>query len=90
MTPLLEKPPFVGFTASGKTGSVPPLRLKIAMTAPKTSTPAKTDNNLKSNRFSDFTNGGFKGHSLNRVAALALGGSEPTVTDAASCTKVGF
>jgi hypothetical protein len=64
-------------------GSVPPLRLKIATTAPKTSTPAKTDNKLQSNRFSDFMNGGFKWYSIDRVAALALGCSEPVLQDAA-------
>lgn len=75
--------------ASCALGSVSPLRLKIAMTAPKTSTLAKTDNKLKSNRFPDFTNGGFKGHSINRVAAPALGGNEPILQNAACCTSVG-
>ena len=69
-----EKVPFVRCAASVKLGSEPPLRLIIATTAPKTSTPAKTDNALKGNRFPDNTNGGFKGHPMNLGAALALGG----------------
>jgi hypothetical protein len=83
----LLKQPFVYHAASNTSGSVPPLRLKIAMTAPKTSTLAKTDNKLKSDRFPDFTNGGFKGHSINRVAAPALDGYEPTLTNAATFTN---
>lgn len=66
-------------------GSQLPLRLKIATTALKMSAPAKTDNGLKGNRFPDFTNGGFKGRSINQGAAPALGGSEPIVIDAAGC-----
>lgn len=81
---------FVMRAASVKVGSVPPLRLKIATTALKTSTPAKTDNRLEGNRFPDFTNGGFKEHLINGSAALALGGSEPKSTDAALCTNGGY
>jgi hypothetical protein len=67
-----------------------PLRLQIAMTAPKTSMPADAYNRLESNEFPDITNGGFQRHSTDRCAALALGGCEPTPTTFCNSTNDGF